>query len=75
MATQPDIAQRAVSVKAASASLGVSQTAFHSWVRAGKIRVVKLGKRTLVPCAELDRLVADPIPPCVSGRERRERNA
>ena len=59
MHTSQEISQRAVGVEDAFGSLGIRRTAFYSLVRAGKIRVIKLGRRTLVPCSELDRVVAE----------------
>jgi excisionase family DNA binding protein len=57
--TQQQITPLTVGVESAYRSLGIGRTAFYALVRAGEIRLIKLGKRSLVPCAELERLVAD----------------
>jgi len=38
--------------------VGISTATFYKYVGLGKIRVVKLGGRTLVPAAEVDRLLS-----------------
>lgn len=37
----------------------VGRTRFYEDVRAGRIRILKSGTRTLVPASELDRLLAE----------------
>ena len=37
--------------------VGVSRATFYKHTRLGKIRVVKIGGRTLVPAAEVERLL------------------
>jgi predicted site-specific integrase-resolvase len=38
--------------------VGISPATFYKYVGLGKIRVIKIGGRTLVPAAEADRLLA-----------------
>ena len=38
--------------------VGISPASFYKYVGLGKIRVVKIGGRTLVPAAEVDRLLS-----------------
>lgn len=59
MNTQQQIPPLTVGVESAYRSLGIGRTAFYALVRSGEIRLIKLGKRSLVPCAELERLVAE----------------
>jgi hypothetical protein len=40
----------------------VGRTRFYEDVRAGRIRILKSGARTLVPASELDRLAREAIP-------------
>ena len=47
----------AIGVKDAAALLGVSQWAIRRWIKAGKLRAVRLGRRILIEPAELQRLV------------------
>ena len=48
---------RANSVLETCQRLGVSRTLFYTMVQRGHLRVVKLGARTLVPEAEIQRLL------------------
>lgn len=59
MNTQQPIIPITVGVESAYRSLGIGRTAFYALVRAGEIRMIKFGKRSLVPCSELERLVTD----------------
>jgi excisionase family DNA binding protein len=47
-----------VSVADAEAKTGVSKWTWRRWALDGKIGSVKLGKRLLIPIAEIDRFVA-----------------
>lgn len=40
-------------------SIGISRTTFYKAVKAGSIRVVSIGGRTLVPASEVARLLGD----------------
>ncbi len=51
----------AVSIPKACAALGLGRTTFYALVKAGQIRVVKLGRRTLVPMEELAKLLAPKV--------------
>lgn len=51
---------RGVPVDEARYRLGnLGKTHFYNLVRQGKIRVVRLGRRTIVPLSEIDRLLRD----------------
>lgn len=50
LAYSPDEACRVLSIKKSN---------LYNLIRAGKIRVVKLGRRTLIPAASLHRLIND----------------
>jgi len=47
----------AVSVDEVARRLGIGRTLLYDLVKQGKIRVVKLGNRTIVPVSEIDRLL------------------
>ncbi|MBZ5635164.1 MAG: helix-turn-helix domain-containing protein [Acidobacteriia bacterium] len=49
--------QIAIGVKEAAARLGVSHWAVRQWIKQGKLRAVRLGRRVLIEPAELERLV------------------
>ena len=61
MNTQLQMAPLSVGVESAYRSLGIGRTAFYALVRAGDIRLIKFGKRSVVSCAELERLVTERI--------------
>lgn len=42
------------------ADMKIGRTLFYSLVKSGRIRIVKLGRRTLVPRTERDRLLSTP---------------
>lgn len=48
---------RARRINDASHALGLSRTTIYNLAAAGKIRLIKIGGRTLVPESEIDRLV------------------
>jgi excisionase family DNA binding protein len=50
---------RARSVNATCAALGVGRSTIYDMARRGKIRLVKIASRTLVPEKELDRLLGE----------------
>ena len=43
----------------ACTALGIGRTSLYELVKAGKIRLVKIAGRTLVPRSELDRLLSE----------------
>jgi excisionase family DNA binding protein len=53
--SQPPLALR---VKPFCQRIGISPATFYKYVNLGKIRVVKIGGRTLVPAAEVERLLS-----------------
>lgn len=54
-----EVKPRGLSVKRTSAILGFSES--HGWkmVRDGQLRAVNLGRRTIVPASEIDRILMD----------------
>jgi excisionase family DNA binding protein len=48
---------RARRIQDASRAIGISRTTIYNLAAAGKIRLIKIGGRTLVPESEIDRLV------------------
>lgn len=40
---------------------GIGRTWFYEQIKAGRIRTVKLGARTMVPASEIDRLIGEAI--------------
>ena len=47
------------SINEAAGLLGISPWTVRSWVKAGKLRPVRLGRRVLLSEAELERLIAE----------------
>ena len=56
--------------KSAAATIGISIRGLDYLISTGKLRVRRLGKRVLVPRAELERLVAKDQPHIVPEAER-----
>ena len=56
--------------KSAAAAIGISIRGLDYLISTGKLRVRRLGKRVLVPRAELERLVAKDQPRIVPEAER-----
>lgn len=52
----------AVRVSEAAAALRLSRSFVYELIGSGQLRVVKVGKVTLVPRSELDRFIADRLP-------------
>lgn len=52
-------ARRAYSPGEAAAVLGIGRTTVYQLVSEGRLRVVKIGVRTLIPATEIDRLLND----------------
>jgi excisionase family DNA binding protein len=50
--------QQGLRVEEAAAVLGCGRTTVFQLIRAGRLRVIKLGARTIVPRAEIARLLA-----------------
>ena len=49
----------AIGLKDAASSIGLSVWTLRGWIRSGKLRCVRLGRRVMVEPAELKRLVAE----------------
>ena len=58
MQNQQQMPPVAVDVETAMRCLSLKRTAFYGAIKRGDIRVVKLGRRTLVPWSELERVVS-----------------
>ena len=54
----PQITPLALRIDEACRFIGLGRTRLYSLIKEGKIRPVKIGGRTLIPVAELKRLVA-----------------
>jgi hypothetical protein len=67
---QESIAPKAVGVETAYRSIGIGRTAFYALVKTGAIRLIKIGKRSLVPCSELDRVISERLQAgaCTAGK-------
>jgi excisionase family DNA binding protein len=52
------ISRVALAMEEAATSLGISRTSIYQLAKEGKIQVVKIGRRTLVPVSEVDALMA-----------------
>jgi len=52
-----------VTVATALAVTGLGRTKFYELVKAGRIKTVAIGRRTLVVYADLERLVEPAVPP------------
>ena len=48
----------AVSVKEAAAIIGISRTGFFGMLKEGKVRSIRIGRRTLIPMEALEAFVA-----------------
>lgn len=47
------------SVEQAATELSVSPWSIRAWVRHGAIQTTRLGRRVLIPCAEIERIATD----------------
>jgi excisionase family DNA binding protein len=56
---QREMSANLLSVGEAEAQTGVSRWTWRRWAYDGKVASVKLGRRLLIPAAEIDRLVAE----------------
>lgn len=54
------VAPAALSIPSCAKTLGISRDTVYRLVRERKLRLVKLGTRTVIPVAEVDRLLAPP---------------
>ena len=55
MSTVPQIEPRALPIPAICKRYSIGRTTLYGEIRAGRLRVVKIGKRTLVDLAEAER--------------------
>ena len=56
--TAPQVAS---TIHSTCARLSIGETTFHKLVKEGRLRVFKVGTKTLVPEAEIERFVADQL--------------
>ena len=57
------------SVDEAAGLLGISPWTVRAWIREGRLRPVRLGRRVLLSEAELERLVSESQAPPTTGEE------
>lgn len=60
-----------VSVAEAASRLGLAPITIRQWSARRKVARVKLGRRTLIPVSEIDRLITEGLIPAVPERARR----
>lgn len=53
--------QVASTIQNTCSRLSIGETTFHKLVKEGRLRVFKVGKKTLVPEAEIERFVAEQL--------------
>jgi len=51
--------RRALSPREAERSLGISHTTLYRLIKAGRVKTIKLGARTVIPVASLDALLRE----------------
>lgn len=49
--------RRGLSVREAAQYLGIGTTSLYKLIRQGRVRIIKLGSRTIVPRAEIERVL------------------
>jgi excisionase family DNA binding protein len=57
MATARQVEPLSYTVAGATAALGIGKTHLYELIKAGKVRKIKLGKRTLIPASDVRALV------------------
>ena len=57
--TRPADVERLMSIPEAAAACGIGRTAFYGLMSAGRVRVVRVGRRVLIPASAIAELVAD----------------
>jgi excisionase family DNA binding protein len=62
------LSRQLLSVVEAEANTGVSRWTWRRWALDGKVGSVKLGKRLLIPLAEIERLIAKNTRPAIDER-------
>lgn len=58
MTEAAELSRRTVTVEEAGQLLGIGRNQAYEGVRRGQIPSIKIGKRLLVPCAALDRMLS-----------------
>ncbi len=56
--TAPPIERQGLRIEEAAHALGCGRTTVFKLIREGRLRVVKLGTRTVIPRAEIERLLS-----------------
>lgn len=57
----PPWAKLAFSVQEAAAALGLSASSIWKWISLGQLRAVRIGGRTVIPAAEIQRILQSGI--------------
>jgi len=60
----------ALSVRDAAEAIGISRSALYKLIAAGEVRVVRFGRRTVVPVDELQRLLKARLDDCIAAGGR-----
>lgn len=61
-----ELAQVANTIARTCDRLSIGRTTFHELVKQGRLRVFKLGRKTLIPESEIQRLVAEEMDACAA---------
>lgn len=65
------IQPRALSIRAAAQTLGVSEGTIKNRLRDGSLKGARLGRRVLIPTSEITRLVGEEVANVEGGRSER----
>lgn len=61
---------RAVSIPDFAIALGIKEPTVRAWLMKRKISKIKLGRRTLIPISEIERLLSENLTPALPDRAR-----
>lgn len=59
-----------LSITAVAQRLGLKEVTIRAWLARRRLAKVKLGRRTLIPAGEVDRLIAENLTPALPERTR-----
>jgi len=59
---QPDMPERFYTVEELAVYLKVAEQTLRAWIRAGKVRAVRLGRSYRIPIAEVRRMISEGVP-------------
>ena len=71
VADQPAAVPAALSINGCAKMLGISRDTVYRLARERKLRLVKLGTRTVVPVSEIERVLAPPVDAASRDGERK----